>query len=146
MRNWINELRDQVKIINHNKVSSKLIAVCEALNTLDDSQFNIQHYKWKEGGTVTYCPLGWAAEQIPSLGLKFLQEEYEEGSYQIVDDEGNINIDAVCNCLGISLFDYVDVFSEYSYRTGRSDIVPTKKRVMRRIFRLAMEYRVQEDE
>ena len=147
MRNWINELRDQVKIINHKKVSSKLIAVCEALNMIDESQFNIQHYKFKQGDTVTYCPLGWVVEKVPSLGLRFLQNDDFEGSYTLIDDEGNKSIDAVINCLGISLFDYVEAFSEYSYcakALGRA--TPTKDQVLQRIFDLALRYRAEEDE
>jgi hypothetical protein len=147
MKKWINELRDSVKIINHKKVSSKLIAVCEALNTLDEAQFNIQHYKNKKDNIVTYCPLGWVAKKIPSLGLRFKESSDFEGSYTLVDYDGRENIDAITETLGISLFDYVEVFSEYSYLTrgmGIQRIMPSKAVVMSRIFNLAKRYEVDE--
>jgi len=147
MRKWINELRDSVKIINHDKVSSKLIAVCEALNTLDDTRFNIQHYKMKEGNVATYCPLGWVVKKVPSLGLRFCEKNDFEGSYSIRNYDGETGIDAVIGSLGISLFDYVDVFSEYGYHKQMAKgNMPTKEYVLSKVFDLAMSYRALENE
>jgi hypothetical protein len=151
MSRWINELRDSVKIVSRKKTSEKLIAICEALHMLDESQFNIQHYKNRKDGVVTYCPIGWTVKQIPSLGMRFVEKGEFEGSYTVRDYDGRTGLEAVVHALGISLFDYVETFSEYSYNSKRSSSInhracPTKLEVMARIFNLANTYKTYENE